>query len=63
MGEDDWRYIAAAHLVNCPTEPAINALKRAVEQTDPVLENRIVRRKAGRDLRSVCKPSQPLPGD
>ena len=46
MGEDDWRYIAAAHLVNCPTEPAINALIRAVQQTDPALENRIVRRKA-----------------
>ena len=46
MGDDDWRYIAAAHLVNCPSEQAINALIRAVQQTDPMLENRIVRRKA-----------------
>jgi bilin biosynthesis protein len=46
ISEDDSRYIAASHLVNFPTERSINALIRAVQQTDPVLENRIVRRKS-----------------
>ncbi|MGH1395900.1 MAG: HEAT repeat domain-containing protein [Trichormus sp.] len=46
LSEDDSRYIAAAHLVNFPTEPSINALMRAVERTDPDLDNRIVRRKS-----------------
>jgi bilin biosynthesis protein len=44
--ETDSRYIAASHLVNFATERSIQALIRAVQQTDPVLENRIVRRKA-----------------
>ncbi|MDY6781355.1 MAG: HEAT repeat domain-containing protein [Cyanobacteriota bacterium] len=44
--EEDSRYIAASHLVNFPTERAIAALIRAVEQTDPSLDNRIVRRKS-----------------
>jgi bilin biosynthesis protein len=46
IGEEDSRYIAASHLVNFPTERSINALIRAVQQTDPALDNRIVRRKA-----------------
>ncbi|MCJ8283776.1 MAG: HEAT repeat domain-containing protein [Cyanobacteria bacterium J06649_11] len=46
LSEDDSRYIAASHLVNCPTERSISALMRAVQQTDPALDNRIVRRKS-----------------
>lgn len=46
ISEDDSRYIAASHLVNFPTERSIDALIRAVKQTNPVLENRIVRRKS-----------------
>ncbi len=44
--ENDSRYIAASHLVNFPTERAINALIRAVQNNDPTLDNRIVRRKS-----------------
>ncbi|MEL7316098.1 MAG: HEAT repeat domain-containing protein [Cyanobacteria bacterium J06559_3] len=43
---NDSRYIAASHLVNFSTEQSIQALIRAVNQTDPALQNRIVRRKA-----------------
>ncbi|AFY72109.1 PBS lyase HEAT domain protein repeat-containing protein (plasmid) [Thalassoporum mexicanum PCC 7367] len=46
LGEQDSRYIAAAHLVNFKTSKTIAALIRAVQRTDPDLENRIVRRKA-----------------
>ena len=46
MAEDDVRYIAAAHLVNYPTDRSIDALIRAVENTHPSLDNRITRRKA-----------------
>ncbi|MBH8553886.1 HEAT repeat domain-containing protein [Nostocaceae cyanobacterium CENA357] len=46
IDEDDSRYIAASHLVNFPTERSIDALMRAVQQTDPSLDNRIVRRKS-----------------
>jgi bilin biosynthesis protein len=46
VSEEDSRYIAASHLVNFPTERAIAALIRAVEQTTPSLDNRIVRRKS-----------------
>lgn len=46
IGEDDSRYIAASHLVNFPTERSINALIRAVQDTEPSLDNRIVRRKS-----------------
>lgn len=46
LGEDDSRYVAASHLINFPTERSINALIRAVQQTDPSLDNRIVRRKS-----------------
>jgi bilin biosynthesis protein len=44
--EEDSRYIAAAHLVNFPSDRAIQALIRAIQATDPCLENRIVRRKS-----------------
>jgi bilin biosynthesis protein len=46
ISEDDSRYIAASHLINFPTERSIAALMRAVQQTDPALDNRIVRRKS-----------------
>lgn len=46
ISENDSRYIAASHLVNFPTQRSIEALMRAVQQTDPALENRIVRRKS-----------------
>lgn len=46
LSEEDSRYVAAAHLVNFPTEQSIQALIRAVLQTDPTLDNRIVRRKS-----------------
>lgn len=46
VSEHDSRYIAASHLVNFPTQRSIEALIRAVGQTDPTLENRIVRRKS-----------------
>ncbi|MDJ0600613.1 MAG: HEAT repeat domain-containing protein [Crocosphaera sp.] len=46
INENDSRYIAASHLVNFPTERAINALIRAVQNNDPTLNNRIVRRKS-----------------
>ncbi|MEL4897396.1 HEAT repeat domain-containing protein [Crocosphaera sp. Alani8] len=46
INENDSRYIAASHLVNFPTEEAINALIRAVQNNDPTLDNRIVRRKS-----------------
>lgn len=46
ISESDSRYVAASHLVNFPTERSISALMRAVQQADPVLENRIVRRKS-----------------
>ncbi|OLP18571.1 phycocyanin operon protein Y [Leptolyngbya sp. 'hensonii'] len=60
IGEEDSRYIAASHLVNFPTEPSINALMRAVQQTDPVLDNRIVRRKSVETLGRL-KAVQALP--
>lgn len=46
ISEDDSRYIAASHLVNFNTDRAIQALIRAVQQDDPALDNRIVRRKS-----------------
>jgi bilin biosynthesis protein len=44
--EGDSRYIAASHLVNFQSDRAIEALIRAVQTTDPTLDNRIVRRKS-----------------
>lgn len=46
LSENDSRYIAASHLVNFPTERSIQALMRAVMQTDPTMDNRIARRKS-----------------
>jgi bilin biosynthesis protein len=46
ISEEDSRYIAAAHLVNFPSEAAIAALIRALHNLDPDLQNRIVRRKS-----------------
>ncbi|MFQ3679426.1 MAG: HEAT repeat domain-containing protein [Pseudanabaenaceae cyanobacterium] len=46
LAEGDSRYVAASHLVNFNTPASIAALIRAVENTDPSLDNRIVRRKA-----------------
>jgi bilin biosynthesis protein len=60
IGEEDSRYIAASHLVNFPSEQSIQALIRAVQQTDPVLENRIARRKAIETLGRLESP-QALP--
>jgi len=44
--EGQSRYVAACELVNYPTDEAIAALTRAIENTAPELDNRIVRRKA-----------------
>jgi bilin biosynthesis protein len=46
LNEEDSRYIAASHLVNFNSERSIQALIRAVLQTDSSLDNRIVRRKS-----------------
>ena len=40
------RYIAASHLVNFPSERSINALIKTIQDTNPVLEQKIARRKA-----------------
>ena len=61
ISENDSRYIAASHLVNFPTEQAIQALIRAVQQDDPILDNRIVRRKSSgctqRSRSTLSRPS------
>ncbi|MEL6161935.1 MAG: HEAT repeat domain-containing protein [Cyanobacteria bacterium J06623_5] len=55
------RYIAASHLVNFNTEKAIAALMRAVDNDDPDLDNRIVRRKAVESLgRLKVKAALPI---
>ncbi|NEQ42818.1 MAG: HEAT repeat domain-containing protein [Leptolyngbya sp. SIOISBB] len=60
VGENDSRYIAVSHLVNFSTEQSIQALMRALQQTDPSLDNRIVRRKAIETLGRLQVP-QALP--
>jgi bilin biosynthesis protein len=50
LGEDDSRYIAASHLANFPTPESINALIRAIHNTEPSLDNRIVRRESVKSL-------------
>ncbi|MEL7035044.1 MAG: HEAT repeat domain-containing protein, partial [Cyanobacteria bacterium J06592_8] len=60
LQEDDSRYVAASHLINFPTERSINALMRAVQQDDPQMENRIVRRKSIETLGRL-KAAQALP--
>ena len=55
------RYIAASHLVNFDSDKAIAALIRAVQNDDPDLDNRIVRRKALEALgRLKVKAALPL---
>ena len=44
------RYVGAAHLINFPTDRAIDALMEAIEDRDRSLENRIARRKAVESL-------------
>jgi bilin biosynthesis protein len=60
LNEDDSRYVAASHLVNFPTEQAIAALMRAVQQLDPAMDNRIVRRKSMETLGRL-QATQALP--
>jgi bilin biosynthesis protein len=60
LDEKDSRYIAASHLVNFPTEQSIDALIRAVQQTAPSLDNRIVRRKSVETLGRL-QATQALP--
>ena len=54
------RYVGAAHLINFPTERAIQALIEAVEDRNPALEHRIARRKAVESLGRL-KAVQALP--
>jgi bilin biosynthesis protein len=44
--EGQSRYVAACELVNFPTDASIQALIRAVQNANPELDNRIVRRKS-----------------
>ncbi len=60
LAEDDSRYVAAFHLANFPTERSINALMRAVQNTEPSLDNRIVRRKSVESLGKL-QATQALP--
>jgi bilin biosynthesis protein len=46
LGDDDFRYTAAAQLAFFPSEAAVNALIRAIHNQDESLNNRITRRKA-----------------
>ncbi|WP_310484907.1 HEAT repeat domain-containing protein [Chamaesiphon sp. VAR_48_metabat_403] len=46
LAEDESRYVAASHLINFPTTAAIDALIRAIDNDNPELDNRIVRRKS-----------------
>lgn len=60
IGEGNSRYSAAAHLINFPTERSIQALIRAVQNTDDALDNRIVRRKSVESLGRL-KATQAIP--
>ncbi len=60
VSEHDSRYIAASHLVNFPTEQTAQALIRALQETDPSLDNRIARRKSLETLGRLQVP-QALP--
>jgi bilin biosynthesis protein len=46
LTEDDSRYVAASQLAFFPSAESIAALTRALDNRDPSLDNRIVRRKA-----------------
>ncbi|MGB5636347.1 MAG: HEAT repeat domain-containing protein [Waterburya sp.] len=54
------RYVGAAHLINFPSERSINALIEAIADHDPVIENRIARRKAVESLGRL-KADQAMP--
>lgn len=54
------RYVGAAHLINFPTERAINALIEAIADHDPALANQIARRKAVESLGRL-KADQAMP--
>jgi bilin biosynthesis protein len=60
LAEDESRYVAASHLINFPTEASINALMRAIDNNDPELDNRIVRRKSVETLGKL-QAKQALP--
>ncbi|MEO0458653.1 MAG: HEAT repeat domain-containing protein [Cyanobacteria bacterium P01_A01_bin.114] len=60
LAEDDSRYVAAAQLAAFPSEAAVNALIRAVQKTEDILDNRITRRKAIESLGKL-KAKQALP--
>jgi bilin biosynthesis protein len=60
LAEDESRYVAASHLINFNTEASINALMRAIDNDDPELDNRIVRRKSIETLGKLqAKPALP----
>ena len=50
IGDGNSRYAAAAHLINFSSSASIQALIRAVQNTDDSLDNRIVRRKSVESL-------------
>jgi bilin biosynthesis protein len=56
LGEDDSRYTAAAQLGFCPSQESIDALIRAIANTDSSLDNRIARRKAIESLGKLKTP-------
>lgn len=58
--ENDSRYIAASHLINFQTDRSIAALMRALQETDPSLDNKIVRRKSV-EILGRLKAVQALP--
>jgi bilin biosynthesis protein len=53
LGEDDSRYTAAAQLAYFPTQAAIAALIRAINNRDPSFDNKITRRKAVESLGKI----------
>jgi bilin biosynthesis protein len=60
LAEDESRYVAASHLINFNTEASIDALIRAIDNHDPELDNRIVRRKSVETLGKL-QAKQALP--
>jgi bilin biosynthesis protein len=60
ISENDSRYIAASHLINFQTDRSISALMRALQETNPSLDNKIVRRKSV-EILGRLKAVQALP--
>lgn len=60
IGDGNSRYAAAAHLINFSSDRTIQALIRAIRNTDDTLDNRIVRRKAVESLGRI-KSKEALP--